>query len=122
LSLAAAILDGMDLMRDGAALTEPGEPTTEPEPPELLTAEEAATYLRVTRSWVYEHAAELGGYRLLGDRGRWRFPRSRLLGADRPETVARSAPPPARARRRRPPGSSSTVTLLPITPRLPRAG
>jgi hypothetical protein len=52
--------------------------------PELLTADEAADLLRVARKWVYAHAAELGGWRLLGDRGPWRFSRRELLARRSP--------------------------------------
>jgi hypothetical protein len=46
---------------------------------DLLTAEEAAVLLRVARKFVYAHAPALGGWRLLEDRGPWRFSRRELL-------------------------------------------
>ena len=40
----------------------------------LLTADELAAWLRVDRAYVYEHAAELGVFRLgSGPRARLRF-------------------------------------------------
>jgi hypothetical protein len=59
---------------------------------ELLTAAEAAVLLRVARKFIYAHAPALGGWRLLGDRGPWRFSRRALLARR-----ANAAPPsPAR--------------------------
>ncbi|MGA8365405.1 MAG: hypothetical protein WB709_12935, partial [Solirubrobacteraceae bacterium] len=54
------------------------EPALRCEPPDLLTAQEAAQLLRVRREWVYANARELGGWRLLGERGPWRFSLRRL--------------------------------------------
>jgi hypothetical protein len=86
------------------------------EPPELLTVEEAARLLRVCPAWVYTHARELGGWRLLGERGPWRFSRRRLLGEVENGTGKRSAAPAARRKRPGARGSPST-SLLPIRQR-----
>ena len=60
-----------------------GDHPGEKEPPsgdEFLTAEEVAEWLRMTRDWVYDHADELGGFRV----GKYlRFLRSRII--ERPE-------------------------------------
>jgi hypothetical protein len=85
-------------------------------PPELLTAEEAARLLRVRPAWIYAHARELGGWRLLGERGPWRFSRRRLLGEVENGTGKRSAAPAARRKRTGAWGSPST-SLLPIRQR-----
>jgi hypothetical protein len=69
--------------------------------PELVTIEEAAVLLRVHRNWVYEHARALGGWRLLGDRGPWRFNRRKLITgppAVAPPPSPRGAPPPRKRR------------------------
>ena len=86
------------------------------EPQELLTAEEAARVLRVRRAWVYAHARELGRWRLLGDRGPWRFSRRRLLGEVENGTGKRPAVPAARRKRSNARGSPSN-SLLPIRQR-----
>jgi hypothetical protein len=63
-----------------------GEDETSVRAPELLTVKEAAVLLRVERKWVYGHARELGGLRLLGDRGPWRSRRRDLLARrDQPD-------------------------------------
>ncbi len=84
--------------------------------PELLTAEEAAQLLRVRPAWVYAHARELGGLRLLGERGPWRFSRRQLLdGVSEPASQPTMVPAP---RRRRPaPKPNPSVALLPIKQR-----
>jgi hypothetical protein len=87
--------------------------------PDLLTAEEAAVLLRVGLQFIYRHAAELGGFRLLGDRGPWRFTRAELR---------RRQPPPQRvpprrtvrargARNRERTHTPSGAPLLPAEPR-----
>jgi hypothetical protein len=89
---------------------------------ELLTAAEAASVLRVARKFVYAHAKELGGSRLLGDRGPWRFQRRQLLAR------VLSAPEPALPRRRRarsnaasrkPTHTPNGAPILPSEPREP---
>lgn len=86
------------------------------EPPELLTAEEAARLLRVRKAWVYAHARELGGWRLLGERGPWRFSRRRLLGEGVPGIGTRSTISVPRGGRR---GAAKgrSASLLPIKER-----
>ncbi len=84
--------------------------------PELLTADEAARLLRVHKAWVYAHARELGGWRLLGERGPWRFSRRRLLGGGAPDTDTRSTRSAPRGGRR---GAAKgrSASLLPIKKR-----
>jgi hypothetical protein len=61
--------------------------------PELLTVAETATVLRVGRSWVYQHAAELGAVKLgSGRTAPLRIPRNevrRLLELPRDGRVRR---------------------------------
>lgn len=52
---------------------EAGEPV-----PRFVDAAFVARLLGVERDWVYEHAAQLGGVRLGGPRGRLRFDRETL--------------------------------------------
>lgn len=86
----------------------------------LLTAAEVAGRLGVDRSFVYEHAVELGAIRLgEGSKGRLRFRWERVLEALEPDVPgsqgrgSRSAQPqsqPRPRRRRRP----ANVELLPV--------
>jgi hypothetical protein len=74
----------------------------------------------VDPKWVYAHARELGGYRLLGDRGPWRFRRRDLLA--RREAPERRSPVRA-VRPRRPSGGgrpTRTPGGAPILPAEPR--
>ena len=94
----------------------------------LVDAATLALVLSVDRTWVYDHADELGAIRLgTGDRPRLRFIPDRVAealaaaapcGSGRgPGTPAPQAQPgePARPRRRRtPPGAQSVPQLLPI--------
>ena len=101
-------------------LLEEGEDTeARTREPELLTVGEAAAYLRVDSKWVYAHARELGGYRLLGDRGPWRFRRRDLLA--RREAERRSPVRALRSRQpsgaRRPTRTPSGAPILPAEPR-----
>lgn len=83
--------------------------------PELLTAEEAAGLLRVRPAWIYSHARELGGRRLLGEQGPWRFSRRQLLAEMEDKTGKHIA---ASAVRRKRHGKPSPATpLLPIKQR-----
>jgi hypothetical protein len=86
-----------------------------PDEGELLTAAEAARVLRVARRFVYEHASELGGWRLLGERGPWRFARQELLERCRPGQ--RGASPQGRGRARKQTHTPSGVPILPSEPR-----
>jgi hypothetical protein len=55
-------------------------------PPRYLDATATARMLSVERDWVYEHAEQLGAFRLGGGRGRLRFDRRRVcesLGSER---------------------------------------
>jgi hypothetical protein len=86
--------------------------------PDLLTAEEAAVLLRVARKFIYAHAPALGGWRLLGDRGPWRFSRRELLArrsaAGRvPSRPARASPSTGRRR-------IHTLAGAPMLPAEPR--
>jgi hypothetical protein len=70
--------------------------------PALLTVAETAAVLRVGRTWVYEHAAELGAVKLgTGQTAPLRIPRDgvqRIVGAPVPRQQRRSVPR-ARARK-----------------------
>lgn len=83
--------------------------------PELLTAEEAARLLRVRPAWIYSHARELGGRRLLGEQGPWRFSRRELL-AEMEDKAGKRATASA-VRRKRHGKPSSATPLLPIKQR-----
>jgi excisionase family DNA binding protein len=85
----------------------------------LLTAEELAKVLGVTRSFVYEHAEELGGYRLgSGPRARLRFDldevRCRTSCSGSRESVGVDPAPTTTSRLRRRRLSGTSVELLPI--------
>lgn len=76
----------------------------------LMTATEVATIFNVARSWVYEHAEELGVIRLGdGPRPRLRFD---------PAVVAQKlqARPAGGATQRLPDRLSAGVSLLPVRP------
>jgi hypothetical protein len=64
--------------------------------PALLTVAETAAVLRVARSWVYEHAAELGAVKLgTGQTAPLRIPRDgvqRIVGDPSPGRGQRSVP------------------------------
>ena len=64
--------------------------------PALLTVAETAAVLRVGRSWVYEHAAELGAVKLgTGQTAPLRIPRDgvqRIVGVPSPRRERRSVP------------------------------
>jgi hypothetical protein len=64
--------------------------------PALLTVAETAHLLRVGRSWVYEHAAELGAVKLgTGQTAPLRIPRDgvqRIVGMPSPPRERRSVP------------------------------
>lgn len=85
----------------------------------LVTPAELATFLAVDRSYVYEHADELGAYRLgSGPRARLRFDleevrRRTSCSVSRESAAAEPAPqaPPRPCRRQR---LGTNVPLLPI--------
>ena len=80
----------------------------------LLTANEVATTFNVARSWVYEHAEELGVIRLGdGPRPRLRFD---------PAVVAQRLQARPTAAAKQPPSNqlNGGVSLLPIRPSRPR--
>jgi hypothetical protein len=92
-------------------------PRLEQAPPRLLTAAEVSEWWGVERSWVYDHAQELGAIRL----GTGRRPRLRFD----PDLVARRLDSDAREREGAPPGGrrarrlsrrmpSDPVDLLPL--------
>jgi excisionase family DNA binding protein len=64
--------------------------------PALLTVAEVAEILRVARSWVYEHAGELGAVKLgTGQTAPLRIPRDglqRIVGVAPPRRRRRSVP------------------------------
>jgi len=81
LSLAALIVVGMDSGREPHPRGVDRAHEHDDDPDRLLTVKEVAAFLRVRPDWVYAHARELGGWRLLGDRGPWRFSRQNLATA-----------------------------------------
>lgn len=84
----------------------------------LLTAAEVATAWGVDRSWVYEHARELGAIRLgSGPSPRIRFDSAKLEEYLEASTTPPPAPPTRPRRYRKPAASQLTrkpVELLPI--------
>jgi hypothetical protein len=84
--------------------------------PALLTVAETAEVLRVGRSWVYEHAAELGAVKLgTGQTAPLRIPRDgvqRIVGVPAPRRERRSVPA-ARARK-----ATTSTGELRLRPRL----
>ena len=98
-------------------------------PAALVDAQALAEHLGTTRSFVYEHAAELGARRLgRGPRARLRFSLADVdaaltscsLSRESDEAVSRTVEP---IRRRRRTGSLGTsVPLLPIRGRFPGSG
>jgi hypothetical protein len=99
-------------------LHERGETGPRPAPARLLDATQLATHLGVTRTWVYEHAHQLGAIRLgTGTKARLRFDLDTATTAierlhDKPptDTAASEAPRRGRPRRRQ----QATIPLLPI--------
>jgi hypothetical protein len=77
--------------------------------PALLTVAETAELLRVGRSWVYEHAAELGAVKLgTGQTAPLRIPRDgvrRIVGMPHHGESGGRCPPARRERPRKPRGS-----------------
>jgi len=90
-------------------------------PPTLLSADQLARHLGLSRAWVYEHSEQLGAIRLgAGPRARLRFDLQRAtdaLGARvaDPKPADRAPAPGAPRRGRRPPGQAS-APLLPVRP------
>ncbi len=83
----------------------------------LLDASQLAAHLGVTRTWVYEHAHQLGAIRLgAGTRARLRFDLDTATTAierlqEKPSPDPTKSESPRRRQRRR---QQATVTLLPI--------
>jgi len=103
----------LDAPADGAAT--PGVDERD-----LLTTAEAARVLRVAPKFVYSHARELGGFRLLGDRGPWRFAHRDLLARSSfaPELVlSHRTRARAAARGHKQTHTPSGAPLLPSEPR-----
>lgn len=88
-----------------------------PLPGDLVDAKHLADVLNVNRTWVYEHAEELGAQRLLdGPKAPLRFDLHKTLEliaarSARPTDASPAQSPPASRRRRAP---SSDRDLLPI--------
>lgn len=86
---------GVSSPHQGSAITE-RPPTLTADLPALLTVAETAEVLRVGRSWVYEHAAELGAVKLgRGQTAPLRIPPDglqRIAGAPPPRRERRSVP------------------------------
>jgi len=103
-----------DLIADRLARRLGGLAPARPEP--LVDAGEIARLHGKTRSWVYEHAGELGAVRLgSGSRPRLGFSPARvaeqLETVDKPETTPLPEPAPPRRRRQR---ASRTATGAPL--------
>jgi hypothetical protein len=98
----------------------------QPAPSGLVDAATLARMLGVDRSWVYAHAAQLGGIRLGGPQGRLRFDLARLTDRLCATPAGPPAPRPAGRRRpRRPPpaGACTTTNARPrISPQSKMAG
>lgn len=88
-----------------------------PRPPaRLLTVGQVAEMLQVRPEWVYDHAEELGAFRLGGGRGRLRFDPQQVRERLRPPAVA--PPVPRRQRpRRATPAARADVALLRVGPK-----
>jgi hypothetical protein len=81
--------------------------------PPLLTPSQVAERFAVSRTWVYEHAAELGGVKLgSGPKARIRFDASRVSQALRHEE--RRRPEPSRTDHRSSGTAGASAPLLPI--------
>lgn len=66
-------------------------------PPPMLTVEDISAAFQVSRAWVYENAARLGGVKLgPGQRAPLRFDADRVVEALNPLTVGQVADTPAR--------------------------
>lgn len=79
---------------------------------ELIDASEVARRFNVSRDYVYEHQAELGGVKLgKGPKARLRFDPERVLEALAPQPFSTPSPQPAHSRRRR---RQAQTDLLPI--------
>jgi hypothetical protein len=79
----------------------------------LVTAQTVADALGVDRSWVYEHAREIGGQRIgSGKRGRWRFDLATALAAGTTKPTVALATAALLAPRRR--AGNGSVPLMAI--------
>jgi hypothetical protein len=67
----------------------------------LIDAQQLAYLLGVSRTWVYEHAAELGARRLGGPRGRLRFDQAVAVAKFTVAEPEKHAMPPRPRRRKR---------------------
>jgi hypothetical protein len=90
-----------------------------PAPPRLLDATQLARHLGVTRTWVYEHAQQLGAIRLgTGTKARLRFDldtATKALGEHQHTPPIPAGGPPVAPRRGRPRRrTSGTASLLPV--------
>jgi hypothetical protein len=100
----------------------PGEASVQNTRAKLIDASQLALHLGVTRTWVYEHANQLGAIRLgPGSKARLRFDLDTATAAinGRPagrETSRPTSPPPGTRRRRPKRGADSATPLLPISP------
>jgi hypothetical protein len=89
-----------------------------PAPARLLDATQLARHLGVTRTWVYEHAQQLGAIRLgAGTKARLRFDLDTATAAikrlhEKPPTDAAASEAPRRGRPRR--RQQATIPLLPV--------
>ena len=105
-----ALLDARERETPAAASSILSREQPSPAPSGLVDAATLARMLGVDRSWVYAHAAQLGGIRLGGPQGRLRFDLSRLGGQLAATPAGPPAPPPAGRRRPRPSGPAEACT------------
>jgi len=87
-----------------------------PPPSGLLTATQLAEHLGLTRSWIYEHARQLGAIQLgSGSKPRLRFDLTTAQGAlTRTDHGPTALAVPEAPRPRHRPGKTTDTTLLPI--------
>jgi hypothetical protein len=122
----------LELLADliAARLRQDEVPAAAPTRGGLVDVHELAALLGVSRSWVYQHAAELGAVRLgSGPRPRLRFDREAARAAsvcvrsgmsheDSANVDGASAPSPRPRRRRSPNGAPKPGSILGVRPRM----
>lgn len=87
-----------------------------PPPSGLLSAAQLAQHLGLTRSWIYQHARELGAIQLgTGSKPRLRFDLTTVKTAlTRTDNNYSAHPAPQAPRPRHRPGKTTDTALLPI--------
>jgi hypothetical protein len=90
----------------------------QPAPSGLVDAATLARALGIDRSWVYAHAARLGGIRLGGPQGRLRFDLATLGNRLAATPAGPPAPRPAGRRRPRRPPPTEACTSVGTPPKI----